>query len=154
MPLDHHSLLVPSSAIAPLTDFLTTSLSHMGFKPHVRFGPTVVGLGETVAYFWLAGTDEVDEDTMKKLCRGNHVAFTATGMRIDKEQVDAFHAAALKAGGIDNGKPGPRPQYHKGYYAAFVRDPVVGVNWEVVCHSGAGGKERVEGMVKKAEEAG
>ena len=37
--------------------------------------------------------------------------------------VDAFHAAALAAGGRDNGKPGLRPEYHQNYYAAFIIDP-------------------------------
>jgi catechol 2,3-dioxygenase-like lactoylglutathione lyase family enzyme len=47
--------------------------------------------------------------------------------------VDAFHAAALAAGGTDNGGPGLRPQYHQHYYGAFVLDPD-GVNVEAVCH--------------------
>jgi hypothetical protein len=42
----------------------------------------------------------------------------------DRETVDAFHEAALKAGGVDNGKPGIRAEYHESYYAAFVYDPV------------------------------
>jgi hypothetical protein len=46
--------------------------------------------------------------------------------------VDAFYKAALKAGGEDNGAPGPRPAYHPGYYAAYVKDPVCGINIEVV----------------------
>jgi len=49
--------------------------------------------------------------------------------------VDAFHQAAIKAGGEDNGAPGPRPQYHPGYYAAYVKDPVCGINIEVVNHN-------------------
>jgi predicted lactoylglutathione lyase len=49
------------------------------------------------------------------------------------ELVDAFHAAALAAGGEDNGAPGLRPQYHPGYYGAFVLDPD-GNNVEAVCH--------------------
>jgi catechol 2,3-dioxygenase-like lactoylglutathione lyase family enzyme len=48
-----------------------------------------------------------------------HIAFAAP----DRETVDAFHAAALEAGGVDNGRPGLRPHYHSGYYAAFVLDP-------------------------------
>ena len=40
----------------------------------------------------------------------------------DRKTVDAFHAAALAAGGKDNGKPGPRPEYHENYYGAFVLD--------------------------------
>jgi predicted lactoylglutathione lyase len=47
--------------------------------------------------------------------------------------VDAFHAAALAAGGQDNGKAGLRPQYHPNYYGAYVWDPD-GHNIEAVCH--------------------
>lgn len=50
---------------------------------------------------------------------GFHLAFEAP----DPAAVDAFHAAALAAGGHDEGPPGPRPHYGDGYYAAFVRDP-------------------------------
>ena len=59
-----------------------------------------------------------------------HVAFPAR----DDATVAAFHAAALAAGYRDNGAPGERPQYHAGYYAAFVLDPD-GTNVEAVCHS-------------------
>ena len=58
-----------------------------------------------------------------------HLAFLATG----REQVDAFHRAALAAGGRDNGAPGLRPHYHPGYYGAYVIDPD-GNNIEVVFH--------------------
>lgn len=61
-----------------------------------------------------------------------HVAFLAA----DRAQVDAFHAAALAAGGTDNGAPGVRPHYHPNYYAAFVLDPD-GRNVEAVCHAPA-----------------
>ena len=60
---------------------------------------------------------------------GAHVVF---GVR-STEEVDAFHAAALAAGGADNGAPGRRPIYHPGYYGAFVLDPD-GNNIEAVCH--------------------
>jgi len=59
-----------------------------------------------------------------------HIAFVATS----REQVQAFHRAALAAGGRDNGGPGLRPQYHANYYAAFVIDPD-GHNIELVCHA-------------------
>ena len=58
-----------------------------------------------------------------------HLAFTAA----DRRQVDAFHRAALEAGGQDHGAPGLRPNYHANYYAAFVIGPD-GHNIEVVCH--------------------
>ena len=58
-----------------------------------------------------------------------HLAFVAE----HRHQVDAFHRAALDAGGEDNGAPGLRPHYHANYYAAFVIGPD-GHNIEVVCH--------------------
>ncbi|MFL5846563.1 MAG: VOC family protein [Solirubrobacteraceae bacterium] len=60
---------------------------------------------------------------------GMHLAFLAE----TREQVAAFHAAGLAAGGRDNGEPGPRPKYHEGYYAAFLLDPD-GNNVEAVLH--------------------
>ena len=51
----------------------------------------------------------------------------------DPATVDAFHGAALAAGGKDNGQPGLRPHYHENYYGAFVHDPD-GNNVEAVCH--------------------
>jgi len=59
-----------------------------------------------------------------------HLAFVAQ----TREQVDAFHRAALAVGGADNGSPGLRPNYHANYYAAFVTDPD-GHNIEAVCHA-------------------
>lgn len=59
-----------------------------------------------------------------------HVAFAAES----PDQVDAFHAAALAAGGRDNGPPGPRSEYSNGYYGAFVLDPD-GNNVEAVYHA-------------------
>jgi catechol 2,3-dioxygenase-like lactoylglutathione lyase family enzyme len=61
-----------------------------------------------------------------------HLAFAAE----NRAQVDAFHRAALAAGGKDNGAPGLRPQYHANYYAAFVIGPD-GHNIEAVCHEAA-----------------
>ena len=48
-----------------------------------------------------------------------HVAFRVSS----RTDVDAFYTAGLAAGGIDNGAPGPRPNYTPNYYACFVRDP-------------------------------
>jgi predicted enzyme related to lactoylglutathione lyase len=61
---------------------------------------------------------------------GVHVAFSA----LSQEAVDRFHAAALEAGGRDNGAPGLRPEYHAGYYGAYVFDPD-GNNVEAVHHA-------------------
>jgi catechol 2,3-dioxygenase-like lactoylglutathione lyase family enzyme len=59
-----------------------------------------------------------------------HIAFAAD----TRAQVDAFHVAALAAGGRDNGPPGRRPEYSQNYYGAFVLDPD-GHNVEAVCHA-------------------
>jgi catechol 2,3-dioxygenase-like lactoylglutathione lyase family enzyme len=71
-----------------------------------------------------------------------HLAFQAP----DRETVDRFHAAALAAGGTDNGAPGER-KYHPGYYAAFVLDPD-GNNIEVVFHGPA--ERSAESVVVRA----
>jgi catechol 2,3-dioxygenase-like lactoylglutathione lyase family enzyme len=60
---------------------------------------------------------------------GGHVAFSCS----DRATVDAFYAAAMAAGGTDNGAPGVRSHYHEHYYAAFVHD-ADGNNIEAVCH--------------------
>lgn len=61
-----------------------------------------------------------------------HLAFTAGA----RAEVDAFYAAAMAAGGKDNGPPGLRPHYHPNYYGAFVIGPD-GHNVEAVCHQPA-----------------
>jgi catechol 2,3-dioxygenase-like lactoylglutathione lyase family enzyme len=62
----------------------------------------------------------------------HHLAFQAK----DRDTVDAFYKAGLAAGGRDNGAPGERPNYHPGYYAAFLLDPD-GNNIEAVYHGKA-----------------
>lgn len=75
-------------------------------------------------HFWIGtGTDGATSGS------GAHIAFSAASRAV----VDAFHAAALAAGGCDNGAPGLRPHYHADYYGAFVIDPD-GHNIEAVCH--------------------
>ena len=85
-------------------------------------GVKVTGYGDDRPWFWLAE----EKPTTGML----HIALHAK----DRGAVDAFHAAALCAGGTDNGPPGLRSQYHPDYYAAFVIDPD-GHNIEAVCHS-------------------
>jgi catechol 2,3-dioxygenase-like lactoylglutathione lyase family enzyme len=85
-----------------------------GFGKETEHGPK--------PFFWIGARG-------RPAVSGAHVAF---GVR-DTEGVDAFHAAALAAGGTDNGAPGLRPIYHPGYYGAFVLD-LDGNNVEAVCH--------------------
>ncbi|MBA2504940.1 MAG: VOC family protein [Thermoleophilaceae bacterium] len=85
--------------------------------------PGVMGFGSDFPFFWIS---ERGRDAVK----GAHVAFRVRS----REAVDAFHAAALAAGGTDNGEPGLREIYHPGYYGAFVLDPD-GNNIEAVNHT-------------------
>lgn len=84
-------------------------------------GVSIAGYGDIRPRFWLAAHDP----TRGKL----HVAFAAESVDV----VEAFHRAALAAGGTDNGAPGLRPHYHPGYFGAFVLDPD-GHNIEAVFH--------------------
>jgi predicted lactoylglutathione lyase len=61
------------------------------------------------------------------------LVFVVELIGLDRAQVDAFHEAAVKAGGKDNGAPGIRKDYHPGYYGAFIIDPA-GHNLEAVIH--------------------
>ena len=135
MPVDHTSLIVPAPSLDELTAFLLSSLKHMNFHEIMRPIPTAVGLGETLPYFWLVGVsadDGYDIPTATKMGALAHFAFVAESA----EQVRSFHENAMAAGGIDNGKAGDRPMYGEKYYAAFVKDPVLGANWEMVCRTG------------------
>ncbi|WP_011580307.1 MULTISPECIES: VOC family protein [Chelativorans] len=87
-------------------------------------GVKVGGYGRDRPVYWLHETGSSGE--------AKHVAFTAR----TRDEVDAFHQAAIAAGGKDNGAPGLRPHYHPNYYGAFVLDPD-GNNIEAVCHAPA-----------------
>ena len=106
------------AALAPLGIGLIMSVT----PEQTEAGGTAHGFGSGgKPYFWVGDNEKVGE--------GTHVAFTAE----TRDQVDAFYAAALAAGGRDHGAPGLRPHYHPNYYAAFVFDPD-GLNIEAVCH--------------------
>ena len=118
---------------------------------HVKFGVTdyaaskafflkaLEPLGVTVASEGTPsyGVELTQPDSKVSLCLHQtaerpahlHLAFVARSRR----HVEAFHRAAVDAGGTDNGAPGLRPRYHENYYAAFVIGPD-GHNIEVVCH--------------------
>ncbi|UVW27406.1 VOC family protein [Massilia sp. H6] len=90
------------------------------------------GTGE--GWFWYDElfVSSVDSEAAAGVTTGrHHLAFQAR----DRQMVEAFHRAALAAGGHDNGGPGERA-YHPGYYAAFVLDPD-GNNIEAVHHGQA-----------------
>jgi catechol 2,3-dioxygenase-like lactoylglutathione lyase family enzyme len=103
--------------------FYEKALAPLGLTLLVEPVPEVGGFGEDQKpFFWIGTRDPASRSEL-------HVAFTAG----DRAAVDAFHAAALEAGGTDNGAPGVREIYHPNYYGAYVRDPD-GNNIEAVCH--------------------
>jgi catechol 2,3-dioxygenase-like lactoylglutathione lyase family enzyme len=137
--IDHISIRVTDldRAVA----FYKAALAPIGYTM-LREYPGVVALGENgKPDLWIMCADKPGNPT--------HLAFHA-----DRSKVDAFHAAALAAGAVDNGPPGPRPIYHDHYYGAFVLDPD-GNNVEVVCHYPPGGapKPVVAAKVPKVKSA-
>ena len=124
--LDHIGLSV--SDFERAKTFYAAALKPLGGGVIMEFpfgtiGPfAMAGLGVAgKPFFWNTG-----EKTAPHL----HVAFRAE----TREQVDQFYAAAIEAGGTDNGPPGLRLHYHANYYGAFVLDPD-GHNIEAVCHA-------------------
>ena len=79
-------------------------------------GDTSLGYGEKSPGLWVQAANKPVKADMES---GLHFCFQAKS----RAAVDAFHAAALKMGGKDNGKPGVRADYGPKYYAAFVIDP-------------------------------
>ena len=119
MPLDHVGLEV--SDLARSKEFYAAALKPLGISVILEFEGVACGFGEDQKpYFWIA--------SRAPETGAAHVAFACP----DRPTVDAFHAAALAAGGTDNGPAGKRP-YHDHYYGAFVLDPD-GNNIEAVCH--------------------
>ena len=102
--------------------FYEAALAPLGFGMEFeRDGLLAFGSGESGRLILYAGERPV---------AGVHLAFSAPS----REAINAFHAAALEAGGRDNGAPGPRPEYHAGYYGAYVFDPDAN-NVEAVHHA-------------------
>jgi catechol 2,3-dioxygenase-like lactoylglutathione lyase family enzyme len=102
-------------------DFYAAALAPLGFELAMEFEGRVGGFArDGKPWFWIREGEPA---------AGVHVAFTAP----DGDAVDALYAAAVGAGGADNGPPGLREHYHPPYYAAFVHDPD-GNNVEAVHH--------------------
>jgi catechol 2,3-dioxygenase-like lactoylglutathione lyase family enzyme len=125
--IDHMGLAVSDAekskafyeaALAPIGVSLQTTVP----GEYTKHGRPAYGFGvKDDPFFWISDGEAVGE--------GTHVAFRVK----TRAEVDAFHAAALAAGGKDNGAPGLRDVYGPNYYAAFVHD-FDGINIEAVCH--------------------
>jgi catechol 2,3-dioxygenase-like lactoylglutathione lyase family enzyme len=123
--IDHTGIGVAD--VGRSASFYDAALGALGMRRVAQIPENVgtdgIGYGLDHPVFWI---DRFHPYSVKQ-----HTAFAAKS----KTEVDAFYAAALKAGGTDNGGPGLRKQYAPGYYAAFVLDPD-GNNIEAVYRGG------------------
>ena len=127
--IDHITLRVRD--LAATRSFYAAALAQLGYRTGydavhdgigvVGFACDVPGVGPKIDTWFV--------DRVEPLSGPTHLCWRAAS----RAEVDAFHAAALAAGGIDNGAPGVRAHYHPNYYGAFVLDPD-GNNVEAVCH--------------------
>ena len=108
--------------------FYLKALAPLGYTVIIEFDGTQPG-GFVGAGFGVAPKPDFWISQGKPQVPPVHLAFRAA----TRAEVNAFHAAALAAGGKDNGGPGLRPHYHPDYYGAFVLD-ADGNNIEAVCH--------------------
>ena len=94
--------------------FYDSVLSTLGCKQIMSY-PGAVAYGREFPEFWVQTPIDGHPASVGN---GSHVGFIASS----KEDVHAFHEAALAAGGTDDGAPGPRPDYGEVYYGCFIRD--------------------------------
>ena len=124
--IDHTGVTV--SDFEKSKQFYVAALAAIGYTLILEFPASVTGHTDVAGFgeppkpdFWISRGKPNNPPV--------HVAFRVP----NRATVDAFYAAALKAGGRDNGAPGIRPHYHSNYYGAFVLD-LDGHNIEAVCH--------------------
>ncbi|SHN61166.1 VOC family protein [Bradyrhizobium erythrophlei] len=111
--IDHISIGV--SDLERSLRFYELTLAPLGLAKVVT-RPATIGFGKAYPEFWINLRPNM---TPVAADSGNHVCLRAKSTG----DVDAFHEAALKAGGVSDGAPGYRPHERVRYYAAFIRDP-------------------------------
>ena len=131
--LDHLSLSV--NDYEQSVKFYDETLRLLGFERLMIFDSgngKVVGYGSAgeLLSFEISIHKEPNQQEFVGKARGLHVAFRAPSVGA----IQRWHARCLELGGRDNGAPGPRPEYHRGYYAAFIIDPN-GWRIEAVLHT-------------------
>lgn len=95
--------------------FYDSIMKPLGARRMMSF-PFAAAYGKQFPEFWIG---KPLDQSPAAAGNGTHICFIAPS----REAVDAFHAAGLEAGGVDEGTPGPRPDYGPGYYGCFLRDP-------------------------------
>lgn len=110
-----HHISIGVRSFAAARRFYDDVLRSLGYEC-LSESPETLGYGAESPAFWLNMSDRpVPADERS----GLHICFVAA----TRKMVDDFHAAGITAGGRDNGRPGLRPDYGPGYYAAFLQDP-------------------------------
>ena len=112
--IDHISIAVRDLKTAE--PFFAALLAPLGMMKLREWPNAAIGFGKKYPEFWINRRAEMDRVAADS---GVHICLRAP----DTAAVDAFHAAALGAGGASDGAPGLRLEYHGNYYAAFIRDP-------------------------------
>jgi len=125
--IDHVSIGVRDTAKSKR--FYDAALKPLGYHCLSQSDGSL-GYGREAVALWIGAAEHPVPADVKS---GLHFCFTAP----TRNSVDAFHSAALAAGGRDNGTPGLRADYGPGYYAAFVIDPD-GYRLEAHCNQSAG----------------
>ena len=145
-----HHVSVGVRDVARAAPFYDRVLGALGYRRVMEFLPYGIGYGEDHPEFWV----QLPHDRgSASVGNGVHVAFAAR----DKAVIEAFHRAALAAGGTDDGAPGPRPDYGPHYFGAFVRD-LDGNKLEAVLIAfpvaASGTKSKKKRTAKKAKKKG
>ena len=112
--IDHVSIAVRDLKAA--ARFYEPLLATLGMTKLRDWPDAAVGYGKKYPEFWINRRKDMAPVAADS---GVHICLRAPSI----QAVDAFHAAALAAGGISDGAPGLRAHYHENYYAAFIRDP-------------------------------
>jgi catechol 2,3-dioxygenase-like lactoylglutathione lyase family enzyme len=112
--IDHVSIAVRDLKVS--ARFYERLLVTLGMTKLREWPDAAIGYGKKFPEFWINRRSDMSPVPADS---GVHICLRAPS----PEAVDAFHAAALAAGGSSDGAPGYRAQYHKSYYAAFIRDP-------------------------------
>lgn len=123
--LDHVSIGVRD--IGASRKFYDAAFAALGYR-RLSDGSDALAYGADAPEFWVLAAEHPVPPNAQS---GLHLSFAAPS----RACVDDFHAAALRQGGRDNGKPGPRADYGPSYYAAFVIDPD-GYRLEAHCEGG------------------
>jgi catechol 2,3-dioxygenase-like lactoylglutathione lyase family enzyme len=144
-----HHVSVGVRDVARAATFYDPVLKALGYRRVMEFLPGAIAYGESKdrPQFWIGLPHD---QRLPSAGNGTHVGFSARS----KTAVNAFHAAALKAGGSNNGEPGPRPDYGPQYYGAFIYD-LDGNKIEAVLHLlvSDAAKKAAKKPAKKAKKA-